>query len=298
MAYLDVDANNRPDRGGSTVANGSFTAAADLTVTPATTTNRAVATQNLFFLNNVVHDKLYTLGFNELAGNFQSSNFGKGGAENDPVQAEAQDGGGTDNANFATPRDGRSPRMQMYLWTGAGATHKVHVNSPTPADYGAKPAEFGPALTVAGVTGALVAAVDAGGTSNLDGCEAITTPLAGKVALVNRGSCDFTVKALNAQAAGAIAIVVANNQAGEPVVMGGSNSRIKIPALMVSQADGSTLRGTANPNVTLSKLAVQPLQRDATLDSPHVAHDRRHERPHGRRHRRGRERRRGHAHER
>ena len=66
-----------------------------------------------------------------------------GGAESDPVLAEAQDGGGTDNANFATPRDGRSPRMQMYLWTGAGPTHNVHVNSPSAADYGAKPAEFG-----------------------------------------------------------------------------------------------------------------------------------------------------------
>ena len=63
--------------------------------------NRAVAVQNLFYLNNVIHDKLYRHGFDELAGNFQINNFGKGGAGNDAVQAEAQDGGGTDNANAA-----------------------------------------------------------------------------------------------------------------------------------------------------------------------------------------------------
>lgn len=272
-AYLDVDSNNRPDRGGSAVTDARFVTAADLTVSPTSAANRAVATQNLFFLNNVVHDKLYTLGFNEGAGNFQSSNFGKGGAEKDPVLAEAQDGGGTDNANFATPRDGRSPRMQMYLWTGAGATHNVHVNGPVAADYGAKGAEFGPAFTVAGITGALVAAEDAGGTSALDACEAITTPLAGKVALVNRGNCDFTVKVMNAQTAGATAVVVANNQPVEPVTMGGTNRRIRIPALMVSQADGAALRATADANVTLSRLAVQPLQRDASLDSDIVYHE-------------------------
>ena len=30
--------------------------------------------------------------------------------------AEAQDGSGTDNANFMTPEDGKAPRMQMFLW--------------------------------------------------------------------------------------------------------------------------------------------------------------------------------------
>ena len=120
--------------------------------------------QNLFYLNNVIHDILYRHGFDEAAGNFQANNFGKGGRGGDPVQAEAQDGGGTDNANFATPRDGRTPRMQMYLWTGAGPTHKVQ--SPVGATYGAKGAEFGAALTTTGVTAALTPA-----TAPADGCD-------------------------------------------------------------------------------------------------------------------------------
>ena len=80
---------------------------------------RGVVT-NLFYLTNWYHDKLYALGFNEAAGNFQTNNFGKGGAQNDPVLAEAQDGGGTNNANFATPPDGTSGRMQMYIFDRPG----------------------------------------------------------------------------------------------------------------------------------------------------------------------------------
>ena len=61
--------------------------------------------------------RLYRHGFVEAAGNFQNNNFTNGGAGNDAVNAEAQDGGGTNNANFATPSDGSSGRMQMYLWS-------------------------------------------------------------------------------------------------------------------------------------------------------------------------------------
>lgn len=78
---------------------------------------RAAVTQ-LFYINNWYHDEMYMLGFTEQARNFQHSNFGRGGAENDRVSAEAQDCSGTNNANFSTPADGGRGRMQMYLWTG------------------------------------------------------------------------------------------------------------------------------------------------------------------------------------
>lgn len=76
------------------------------------------AVTNLFFWSNRYHDSLYHLGFTEAARNFQQDNFGRGGLGNDRVRAEAQDSGGTNNANFNTPADGQPPRMQMYLWTG------------------------------------------------------------------------------------------------------------------------------------------------------------------------------------
>jgi hypothetical protein len=75
------------------------------------------AVTNLFYWNSIVHDVLYGYGFDEPSGNFQVNNYGRGGAGGDDVQAEAQDGGGTNNANFSTPAaDGGRPRMQMYLW--------------------------------------------------------------------------------------------------------------------------------------------------------------------------------------
>ena len=145
-AYLDTIENGQPDKGGTAVTTGDFLADANLTVEPTAAPNNEVSVQNLFYLNNVIHDILYRHGFDEAAGNFQIDNFGNGGEGDDPVRAEAQDGGGTDNANFATPPDGSRPRMQMFLWTGAGGTHEVVVNSPVSVSYAASPAAFGPQL--------------------------------------------------------------------------------------------------------------------------------------------------------
>ena len=99
------------------VSDGNFVTPANLGQQPSTAQNREVAVQNLFYLNNLIHDELYAHGFTESAGNFQEDNFGRGGAGSDSVEAQAQDGGGTNNANMATPADGSNPRMQMYVWT-------------------------------------------------------------------------------------------------------------------------------------------------------------------------------------
>lgn len=73
------------------------------------------AITNLFYLNNVFHDIMYQYGFDEVSGNFQENNYGNGGLGNDAVNAEAQDGSGTCNANFGTGPDGEIPTMQMYI---------------------------------------------------------------------------------------------------------------------------------------------------------------------------------------
>ena len=76
--------------------------------------NPAVAIINLFYWNNAFHDILKRYGFNEAADNFQTINYGGGAFSNgDYVRAEAADGSGTNNANFSTPAQGGSPRMQM-----------------------------------------------------------------------------------------------------------------------------------------------------------------------------------------
>ncbi len=73
------------------------------------------AITNLFYWNNIIHDVLYQYGFDEAGGNFQENNYGNGGSGSDYVNAEAQDGSGTCNANFGTPPDGGNPTMQMYV---------------------------------------------------------------------------------------------------------------------------------------------------------------------------------------
>ncbi|HQR47032.1 MAG TPA: PKD domain-containing protein [Thermoanaerobaculia bacterium] len=117
-------------------------------------------------------------------------------------------------------------------------------------------ASFGAALTLAGVSGQLVAALDpsdASGASTTDACSALTnaSAVAGKIALVDRGSCNFTVKAANVQAAGAIGVVVANNASGAPPGLGGTDPTITIPAVSVTQADGAKLRANLPATATI-----------------------------------------------
>ncbi|MBC8096290.1 MAG: M36 family metallopeptidase, partial [Akkermansiaceae bacterium] len=95
----------------------TFDFAMDPTTQAPTSYSNAAVVQ-LFYLCNWMHDRLYELGFTESAGNFQSDNFGRGGFGSDAVQADAQDGGGFNNANFSTPPDGFAGRMQMYLFDG------------------------------------------------------------------------------------------------------------------------------------------------------------------------------------
>ncbi|MCL4116059.1 UNVERIFIED_CONTAM: hypothetical protein GTU68_007461 [Idotea baltica] len=59
---------------------------------------------------------MYYYGFDEVAGNFQQSNFGRGGSEFDRVNVDILDGSGLNNANFSTPPDGFQARMQMFEW--------------------------------------------------------------------------------------------------------------------------------------------------------------------------------------
>ena len=123
-AYEDTGNNNasvgnEPDGGASL----SFDFLPNLSQSPTSSSgfaqNQQANTVNLFYWTNIMHDVYYAYGFDEAAGNFQFNNYGNGGAGNDYVLAEAQDGGGTNNANFSTPADGSNGRMQMYLWNGS-----------------------------------------------------------------------------------------------------------------------------------------------------------------------------------
>jgi hypothetical protein len=116
-AHTDLNADNNPDLPRPTGAPFRvFDFPLDTTQAPST--YRDAATTQLFYLCNRYHDKLYSLGFDEPAKNFQTVNFSGMGTGNDAVQADSQDGSGTNNANFGTSgSDGSSGRMQMYVFT-------------------------------------------------------------------------------------------------------------------------------------------------------------------------------------
>jgi subtilase family serine protease len=77
------------------------------------------AETTLFFALNFAHDFFYDLGFDEAAGNFQTDNFGRGGAGGDPVTGVAR-AFGRNNATFLPQPEGTSPTISMFLWSGTG----------------------------------------------------------------------------------------------------------------------------------------------------------------------------------
>jgi subtilisin-like proprotein convertase family protein len=113
-----IDAAGRPTGSPFRVFDFSFNPPPAGSDPPTNTDYRWGEVSHMFFWSNRYHDRLYQLGFTEAARNFQQNNFGRGGLGNDRVLAQAQDFSGTDNANFLTPADGTSGRMQMYVFTG------------------------------------------------------------------------------------------------------------------------------------------------------------------------------------
>lgn len=118
----------------------------------------------------------------------------------------------------------------------------VTVDAPSPAAgaYLASSASFGPALSQAGLTGTFALADD--GSGGTLACTPLVGFPAGSIAIADRGSCAFTQKVLNAQAAGAVGVVVVNSVPGSPITMGGGAPGITIPAVMVSQSDGAAIK--------------------------------------------------------
>jgi hypothetical protein len=146
------------------------------------------------------------------------------------------------------------------VWSGAGVTAKVPevLSLGTPAltiggpaagaaagSYNIGTASFGPPLSSPGVSGILMPVVDTGTSTGL-ACTALSAANAlavnGHIALVDRGTCAFSVKAKNVQNAGAIGVIVVNNAVGSAPGLGGADPTVTIPAISVSLADGNLLK--------------------------------------------------------
>jgi len=253
-AFLDKDDGNNSDgdepNGGAElnfdIAYGDQLQAPD---------NEDAATINLFYMNNMIHDITARLGFDEQAGNFQQSNYGTGGFGGDYVIAKASaafDVGERNNADFATPPDGGNGQMRMFLWDNPSGN--LEINEPEVlagliSDVGT--ADFGPPVptqTQEPITGKVAIALDFSAQNNTTICSEVANPdkIAGNIALIDRGLCDFTDKAFNAQEAGAIAVIICN-------IVGGGGSDGSQSMLMGSDPDNPNTAAVNITTVSLSK---------------------------------------------
>ncbi|WP_223788234.1 PA domain-containing protein [Marinicella meishanensis] len=150
------------------------------------------------------------------------------------------------------------------VWTGPNVTAEfpnvlgnpavLTINSPggIAGDYAVQTASFGPAIPEMGLTADVVLADDGTGGDVNDACEPIINDLTGAIAIVNRGSCNFTLKVINSQNAGAVAVLVANNVSPGLPPMGGSDPAVTIPSVGISLDDGALITGNLpGVNVTL-----------------------------------------------
>lgn len=280
FAYLDITPVNAPNPS-TNWPDTSTTAAPTLTfvndpvfVTQANTRgNKKFAVDNLFYWNNIIHDVFYQYGFTEASGNFQADNLNRGGVGNDWVNAQAQDGAGTDNANFLTPNDGSNGRMRMYLFN---ALPIVYASAPASVVglYTATESVFSTAnklKAVGPVTGQVIYYNDNPAGTTHDACSgAPANNIAGKIAMINRGNCDFVLKVKAAQTAGAIGVIMVNNVPDALINMAGEDNTITIPAVLISQANGATLAAQLANGLTVT---LADGSKDGDLDNGIVSHE-------------------------
>jgi extracellular elastinolytic metalloproteinase len=256
---------------------------------PRDANNLAASVTNLFYWNNVNHDVQMAHGFDEVSGNFQYKNLTGTGLGNDFVRAEAQDGGGRNNANFSTPNDGSSGRMQMYLFDNVPGSF-LTVTSPSAAagSYNIAGASFGqalfPALNATGICGNLVVVND--GVSADGGAHSCASPyvnaaaVSGNIALIMRGGCttsnNYTDKVKLAQNQGAIAAVIFDGAATTtaPLSPGGTDATVTIPVVGISGVAGNQIKAALASGGTASVcIKPSPNDFDGSFDSGVMTHE-------------------------
>jgi extracellular elastinolytic metalloproteinase len=249
-------------------------------------TQRNVAVTNLFYMNNVLHDISYRYGFDEKAGNFQYNNYDRGGRGRDFVNANAQDAIGLpepaiNNANMATPVDGISGRMQMYVWARP-ATQLLRITAPRAISglYTTGVALFGKRVTTTPISANIVQFLDTTAMPQ-QGCKSSTVDLTGKIAMIDKGGCGFAKKALNAQDSGAVACIICNTLTTLMPVINDTfpdiANAVKIPVITLTSADCSKIRGgTSGWQAVISRSAAENVGADfidGDFDNGIIAHE-------------------------
>jgi hypothetical protein len=155
--------------------------------------------------------------------------------------------------------DPQAASYLRFLPSGSPSGPFVEIDPPSSAagTFPAAGAAFGPAPTPDGTSGEVALASDGTDSPSL-ACQPLVGFPAGAIALVDRGVCAFTVKVGNAQAAGAVAVIVVNNIPGAPTTMGGDDPTITIPSVMVSLAEGDAIKAGLPATGTVASLPPAP----------------------------------------
>ncbi len=180
-------------------------------------------------------------------------------------------------------RAASAQNCQNVVWDGPNATARsgdflgpkptLRINSPPTIarDYNVGLASFGAPLNATGVTGDLVLANDGTGVPT-NGCEPFLNAgdINGKIAVVDRGGCTFVQKAQNAQAAGAIGLVVADSLPGCPAAgMSGVDPSLTIPVVRLTIEDGQTIKSQLLTGVN-GTMILDPALKAGADDAGHV----------------------------
>jgi hypothetical protein len=244
--------------------------------------NQDAAITNVFYVCNKAHDIFYQLGFTESARNFQENNFGNGGLGNDAVWAYAQSGEDINNAYFVPTPEGEPAGLNMFVWSNV---KRLYYNAPGSAishQPAAKIAPFGPALSATGITGEVQLA------NVLSGCTSLSPgSLTNKIALIKglttaemtqQPSCGFINKVKNAQNAGAIGVIMYNDNDSSqaiPVILG-ADPTITIPSVLIENSEGEYIKNLLSAgtpvNITL-KSSPTDYTPDGSFDNGIIIHE-------------------------
>jgi hypothetical protein len=227
----------------------------------------------------LLHELGHGLGFQNFVTEQTGANLGNffDGPRFYPLQTDVYSQFTLDTTNNLTwsnmtqaQRQASAVRNGRVVWNGANVTAAVpavllfgapdvRVISPSAiaGSYQFGTASFGAPFGSPNVTATVVAAVDAAnvaGPATTDGCSAFTNAaaVAGRIALIERGTCGFTQKVRMAQDAGAIAAVIYNNAANAATAPPGMATdpifgpTITIPSASISRADGLAIIAQAS----------------------------------------------------
>lgn len=163
---------------------------------------------------------------------------------------------GNEGPGFSTVS---SPGMAARALTAGASTVGHFIGTPVTVGTLTVAAASGEFATVTGSPLTAPLGVVGGGGAATGGlntaCSALPAgSLTGEIALISRGACTFSQKIRNAEAAGAVATLVVNIVAGDPVAMAqdGTANQPTRPAYMVSLANRTALMASDGVTTTIS----------------------------------------------